>query len=424
MTLNSLQGSTAKVLDHGEGFDDHGSLPPNAQQRHGDRSLERPLWPIMIASLMRETGQTGLQTHVRSYLDALKLQGRRALLVTPFSQPLWQTGSTFVARWLLERVAPAAGVRWHRYWHARLLETALRRHLRDVPRCVIYAHCPVSAAAALRARHYPTQRVVMAVHFNISQADEWVAKGRIGNGSAVYEEIRAAEVNILPQLDGLVFVSQFMRDALLLRIPAITNVPTAVLPNFVSDPGPIIHDQLDGDLISIGTLEPRKNQAYLLQIIAAARQRGKKLRLTLAGDGPDRAALQKLARQLGISDQVNFMGHIANAHELLARHRACIHAATMENLPLTLVESLSYGSPVFAPAVGGIPEIFDDGVEGRRLPLDDADAAATMVTEWLLSPERMRSASLAARKRFLRSFESSLVAMRLTAFLNAIQSNP
>lgn len=64
-----------------------------------------------------------------------------------------------------------AGVWWYRRWHAHYLDDALRRHLNERERGgVVYAQCPVSAEVALRVRK--GQRVVMAAHFNVSQAQE------------------------------------------------------------------------------------------------------------------------------------------------------------------------------------------------------------------------------------------------------------
>jgi hypothetical protein len=76
----------------------------------------------------------------------------------------------------------------------------------------------------------------MVVHFNISQADEWVEKGMISSTGSLYRSILTQETQLLPRMDGLVFVSEFMRKVLLSRIPAIAQLPYVVVPNFVPDP--------------------------------------------------------------------------------------------------------------------------------------------------------------------------------------------
>jgi len=374
---------------------------------------------ILIASVMRPEGETGIQTHFKTFLAALIRDDRSCALMTPYLAPRWKVYPLFGLRRLIDPLSRPGSVWWYRHWHAHFLEQMLRRRLRNGEPVIVYAQCPMAARAALRSRVSPQQRVVMAVHFNLSEADEWAAKGRIAADGPLFHMIREMEADIIPRLDGLVFVSTFMRSCLLARIPAIATLPYAVVPNFVDDPGPPARSAPEGDLISIGTLEPRKNQSYLLDILAAARNQGRPLRLTLYGDGPDRAALEKKARSLQLQALVRFSGFVRNAAHALGNHRAYVHAARLENMPLTLIEALSRAVPVFAPAVGGVPEIFDDGVEGRMLPLDDAAAAAGRIIEWMNRPERLAQAAASARSRFLRDFQTDVAAARLTGFLDA-----
>jgi glycosyltransferase involved in cell wall biosynthesis len=374
---------------------------------------------ILIASVMRPTGQTGVQTHFKTFLASLIRDGRSCALLTPYYTRLWLVYPAFGLRRLIDPLSHAAGVWWYRHWHAFFLEQVLRRRCRNGEPCIIYAQCPMAARAALRARVSGEQRVVMAVHFNFSEADEWVEKGAIAAAGPVFRAIRQMEADVIPRLDGLVFVSAFMRSCLLQRMPSTATVPHVIVPNFVDGRGVPSSGPSHGDLVSIGTFEPRKNQSYLLDIVAAARDKGMPLRLTLFGDGPDRTALEQKTRRLGLQALVRFPGFVRDAAQSLVCYRAYIHAARLENMPLTLIEALSQALPVFAPAVGGIPEIFDDGVEGRSLPLNDAGAAADRIIEWMRQPERMAQASAAARRRFMRDFQSDVAAARLTAFLDA-----
>jgi glycosyltransferase involved in cell wall biosynthesis len=261
----------------------------------------------------------------------------------------------------------------------------------------------------------------MVVHYNLSQADEWAEKGVIRSGGSLYHGMRRTEAEVLPSVDGLVFVSEFMQREIQQRIPAIASVPSRVVRNFVRDPGPrsLGGAAFEADLITIGTLEPRKNQGYLLEMVAAARAMGAELRVTVVGDGPDRAMLGRKARRLRIEDLVNFAGFVPDASRLLGAHRAYVHTATMENMPLTLLEALSRGLPVFAPAVGGIPEVFDDGVEGRLLPLDDAPSAARRVVEWL-SRTSVTKAADAARRRYASRFAADAGSASLEQFLDCV----
>ncbi|UOA08556.1 glycosyltransferase family 4 protein [Methylobacter sp. S3L5C] len=373
--------------------------------------------PILIATIMRPQGDTGVQTHFQAYIEYLYQTKQPCELITPYNEPLWQVYPIFALRKLLRG---EVSVWWYRYWHAYFLRLALKYRLKSNTECVIYAQCPLSAAAALRARVSPKQRVVMVTHFNVSQADEWAGKGLIVNGGKFYRSIQRFEAVVLPKLDGLVFVSKFMQKELIKRIPALVDVASAVVPNFLPDPGIPEPQQPIADLISIGTLEARKNQQYLLEIIAALRASGNALTLTIIGDGPDRLLLENKARALKIDDLVHFAGFVSNAAEQIALHKACIHVATIENLPVTLLEALARGRPVFAAPVGGVPEVLGDGAVGLALPLNDAHAAARIIAAAMSNQQWLATAGIAARERFLKNYTSAVAAKKLTGFLKAL----
>jgi len=381
--------------------------------------------PILIATALRPEGDTGVQSHFRTFMGWAKEKGLPVTLLTPYDSPLWQVYPTFALRRLIDPWHKPFSVWWYRYWHAFFLQQALRSALADGRPCTVYAQCPLSANAALRTRKTSTQRVVMVAHFNISQADEWLGKGMIRENDAIYRGIRQFEADVLPRLDGLVFVSDFMRQEVVKRIPATSSVPHRIVPNFLADPGMVIEPaEPDTDLICIGTLEPRKNQRYALEIVAAAAKLGHCLSLTMVGDGPDRSMLETLAKELGISQQVSFAGFVSNAANLMPRHRAFLHVARMESFGIVLIEAMAHGLPVFAPAVGGIPEVFVDGREGRFIPLDQPEAAAKTIIDWLDSPQTMAIARQAAHERFVARFAAEKVAADLVDFFGDRSMNP
>jgi glycosyltransferase involved in cell wall biosynthesis len=373
--------------------------------------------PLIIATLMRAEGDTGVQTHVRTVMEALRSETGPVELITPYSAPRWQVYPIFALRRIIDPLWKTASVCWYRYWHATFVHMMLHRRLASGEACTVYAQCPLSAHAALRARVNRAQRVVMVVHFNVSQADEWASKGMIKHDGVIAERIRAFEARVLPQLDGIIHVSNFMAQALQRRVPAIAEVASAIVPNFIVDPGPRADRPLERDLLCIGTLEPRKNQRYAIEILAAAKRLGTQFKLTLVGDGPDHGALKAVARDLGVATQVYFAGRVADGAVLFEHHRACLHVAKIENLPLTLIEALSRAKPIFATSTGGVSELFEDGVEGRYLPLEDAAAAATLILKGFRDAAWLACAGVSARSRFISRFESRIVSRHLSQFL-------
>ena len=374
---------------------------------------------VLIATIMRPEGESGLQTHIQQFVRYLCNERLSFALVTPFDVSKVIVYPTFAMRKLLGPLNGSLNVWWYTHWHSKFLQYALERHLSDAKPRIVYAHNPSSALAALRARVNSTQRVVMAVHFNISEAVEWADKGLIPRDGLMYRAVEAREVEALQRVDAIVYFSNFMHRTVQDRKLGIEGIPYKLIPNFIEDPGieERVAEQLTSDLINVGTFEPRKNQAFILDVLAAARERGHFITATLVGDGPNRREIESKAQRLGLTDRVRFLGYIPHAAKQMRGHRAYIHAARIENFPLVLIEAMARGLPVFAPPVGGIPEAFQDGVEGRYLPLDNPAESAVRILEVLTNPSLVTAMGAASRARFLKCFDTKAVAPKLLSFL-------
>ena len=383
----------------------------------GGQPLDDAPLPLVISTMHREEGITGVHTHVRQLRKYLAGRGMSATLLTPFSWGGALTVPVFGPRLVLQRCSRSAGVAWHRHWHEVFLRNALRRHLAGAGDCVIYAQGPLAARAALRARRGPGQRVIMAVHFRVSQADEWADKKQIKRDGAVFRSIRQVEREVIPRVDGLVYVSRWARDALVDWLPEAAAVPYAVIGNFVAplplqhDPGPL------GDLVTIGNLEFVKNHRFMLQVLAEAKRAGRSYTLDIFGEGPLRGDLVQQARSLGLEEQVRFRGFRRDMREFLPGYRVYVHASYSESSSLAIMEAMAAGLPIVAADIGPISELCDDGVEARFWSLDDpAHAAATLVGFLDCEPARAKAAR-AASERFHRDFDTDVIAPRLLSFL-------
>lgn len=371
---------------------------------------------LLVASLLPEKGYCGVQTHARAVIGFARRLGHEARLVEPHQTSRWARGLPSMVTRLLRRINPERAVMWHRAWAERFLLMRLRRQLdtlRDQA-VVIYAQDPLSARAALALRDAGyCFRLVAVLHFNISEAYEHQLNGFTREDGILWRTLMRIEREVLPRLDRAIFVSDYMRRIVQARNPGLPSARLAVIPNFPEHELEAVAEAAPrADIITIGTLEPRKNQGYLLRVLAEAKRQGHRYRMTIAGDGPSRAEWEALAGTLGITDQVDFLGYVSGASRLLAGHRVYAHAALMENLPLTLLEALSCGLPVFAPPVGGIPEVFDDGVEGIEWPLDDVAACARKLIALLENPAAWQAMSSAARLRYQTRFKPEVLGPR------------
>ncbi len=369
---------------------------------------------LILTTIMRPLGNTGVQTHLQAVLHQAPRNGVVARLVSPFDAGLPLIFATFGPGRVAELFSKAAYVWWHYQGHYLLLCYRLWRRLRRTVPAVVYAQDPLSARAALdmRARGYPVE-VVLAVHFNISQADEWAEGGYIRRSGRVFEHIARIEREVLPAVDRLIYPSQYMLEQIATRIPAARSVPTWCIPNCVDDIGTPAPVPLQGDLLTIGTLEPRKNQEFLLHVLAECHRAGHRYRLAIVGGGPSRSRLQGLARELGLAEHVHFLGEVAGAAVLIPGYRAYVHSARLENLPITLIEALAAGRPLFAPPVGGVPEVFADGVEGRYWELGDPRGAARLLVAVLEDPPLYERLSRAARARYESHFTPGRIVPKL-----------
>ncbi len=372
---------------------------------------------VVIASVLRQEGSTGVHTHVRHLMEFMQQRGMRASLVTPFSWGGPLTYPVFGARLGIERISTSGSVVWYRRWHEEFLYRALRRELARHDNAVIYAQGPVEARAALRARRAPQQRVIMAAHYFESQSEEWVIKRQITRGGRVYEAIRGYERQVISELDSLVLVSNAARSALLDWLPEAREVPNVVIPNFVFPSAASSCDSPSGDLVTVGGLEAWKNQSYLLQILAAAKKAGSNLTLDIYGDGPCRGELMRLSEELGLGSQVRFQGYRRDVRERLPAYRVYVHASLVESLPLSIIEAMAAGLPVLAGLVGGTAELISDSVEGYFWPLDDAEKGAEILLGLLGSESQRAAMGAASEERFRRTLQADVVAPRLIDLL-------
>ena len=127
-------------------------------------------------------------------------------------------------------------------------------------------------------------------------------------------------------------------------------------------------------------------------------------RLVLVGDGPDSGAAARMARHLGVADDVLFLGEQDALVPLLSAADVFLLTSSQESFGLAALEAMACGVPVVASRVGGVPEVVEDGVSGFLHPPDDLDGMARSVLA-LLGDSSLRhrigdAASQAAHGRY------------------------
>jgi hypothetical protein len=110
--------------------------------------VEERTLPLVIATIMREEGVTGVHTHMRQLCRYLTEHGTAAILVTSFSWGRLLSYPVYALRPVLERYCGPVNVAWYRYWHEAFLRRALRRCLARHGACIVYAQDPLAARSA------------------------------------------------------------------------------------------------------------------------------------------------------------------------------------------------------------------------------------------------------------------------------------
>jgi glycosyltransferase involved in cell wall biosynthesis len=158
-----------------------------------------------------------------------------------------------------------------------------------------------------------------------------------------------------------------------------------------------------------GWLIPRKRFDVFLRVAAVIRRSVPSAVFVIAGDGPDRAALEALAAELGIAPAVRWLGWQRDLGPLYRALDVLLFNAEWDAFPTTPLEAMSYAVPVIASVRhGGLKEAITDSAHGLLLHEHDEARLAAAAVELLRDPDRAREVGLAARDRVGRlcAFES------------------
>ena len=143
--------------------------------------------------------------------------------------------------------------------------------------------------------------------------------------------------------------------------------------------------------------------------------------LLVAGDGPERQALELRARELGIDGRARFLGSVPRdgVLRLFRAADASVLSSSWENLPHTVLEALAVGSPVIATAVGGVPEVVRDEENGLLVPARDPAALADAIRRFF-ADDGLRARLAAAAPGSVAGFTEDAVFSEIEAQLERV----
>jgi len=167
---------------------------------------------------------------------------------------------------------------------------------------------------------------------------------------------------------------------------------------------------------AVGCLAPRKDFATLLAAMALLRDSGVRAQLVVAGDGPERAALEAQRAQLGLESHVHLLGERSDVDQLLPAFDVFTLSSREEGIPNALLEAMAAARPCVVTRVGGNAEVLADGRTGWLVPPQDPGALADALQVALTDHAEAERRGAAARAAMIADRSIDAMVRRHEAF--------
>lgn len=420
-------------------------------------TCSRPPSPLRVLFLVHEFPALS-QTFVVNQAVGVLAQGHDLTIATLVDAPVAPRHQEDVARWsLLERVCRPAPVSRNPLARAvgavsllgpgqpgfgnRLSLLDPFRHGRDAVNLrVLHRFGPLASLGRFDVIHAQFGTVAMeALHLRRAG----LLQGRLLTtfrgydiSSVLRERGQQYYADLFAEGDRFLTNCRFFRDRLLaLGCPAdrLTVLPSGLdVSRFPYAARPAWDGHRPIELLFVGRLVPKKGVDDALHAASAAARQGIPLRLTIAGDGWMRERLTALAGELGLGNQVRFLGD-ATAEEvadlLAAADLFIAPSKTAEDgdqdAPTNVLkEAMASGLPVLSTRHGGIPELVEDGISGHLVEEGDAAALGRSLCLLAAQPDRWAAMGRAGRSRVIATYDLDRLNRDLCANYAAMLAAP
>ena len=147
------------------------------------------------------------------------------------------------------------------------------------------------------------------------------------------------------------------------------------------------------DCVYIGRITYQKNPQRLLRVFKTVLEKAPSSRMAIVGDGDLRQEAERLAIDLGIQDNVDFLGFLRNPYKILQSSKVMVMTSRYEGIPISALEAMALGVPIVSTPTDGLLDVVEDGVTGF---LSDDDAILTERIVEIISDEGRRATMSAA----------------------------
>jgi glycosyltransferase involved in cell wall biosynthesis len=329
------------------------------------------LWPPDVG---------GPASHAPEVCDWLVRRGHQVTVVT-FADRAPQP-RPYPVHWVSRRLPPGA-----RHVHAASLVARLARDADVVYSIAILGR--TTAAATLAGTPHVIKLTTdpvfeRSLHWRLTDSDLVMFQQREG---VIVNALRRVRNAALVRASRVLLASRALHElAISWGVP---EEKTELVPNPIAAPDSLPANGdvrrrhgIDGPLVVYaGRLVPQKSVDVALEAV----HRNPAATVLIAGEGPEREALEQYARRMGLNGQARFLGPQSRhtVFELLRAADAAILSSSWENFPHVAVESLCVGTPVIATAAGGVPEIVRDDWNGLLVPVGDGEALGSALGRYI-----------------------------------------
>ncbi len=316
----------------------------------------------------------------------------------------------------------------------RLREYAERVYFHEVEttmgRYPLFEHYPYTLALASKQHEVALRENLdlLHVHYAIPHATTaWLAKAMLqgeGRQIKVITTLHGTDITLvgqeasfyaitkfsIEQSDMVTAVSAYLRDETY-RAFGCVSCDVKVIPNFVNlaeyhpdserhweGLAPVGHRRI----MHVSNFREVKRVKDVIRVFARVR-RAMPATLVMVGDGPERPDAELEAKDLGVADDVKFLGRLDAVASLLQGCELFLLPSTTESFGLAALEAMACGAVVVATRVGGLPEVITDGVSGILEPVGSVEAMGRRSVDLLRVPgslATMRAAAIARAREF------------------------
>ena len=247
-------------------------------------------------------------------------------------------------------------------------------------------------------------------------------------GSKVYAEQLE---DVFADSAGMIVASGHIRRRLILAgcpDEKIHLIPLGVQVDKIPEPDWASRRSIKPSVVHLGRLVEKKNPLALLHAFSIVKSQVPEATLTIIGDGPLRAPVERRIRELGLTDSVSLTGALPNdralaelaRHSLYAQHCVTDSSGDQEGFNISFLEAAASGLPVVSTLHDGIPENVVHGETGFLVPEYDYESMAERMVQLLRDPARMEAMGRAGRDRVASKFQFAHRADRIVSLLRRL----